>query len=92
MKEIILSRHAEHRAIQRGTTKEEIEQCLQENSKLMCENNRFSRKKTFLFEAISPMNNRYYRFKTVEVISIEEADKIIVVTVKVYYSNEEEQK
>ncbi len=36
------------------------------------------------------MNKLYYRFKTVEVVFAEEADAIVIVTVKVYYSNEEQ--
>ena len=90
MKPVRLSRHAQLRALQRGATEGEIAVCVREPTRRPAEGERFSARKTFPFEAVSPMNKLYYRFKTVEVVFAEEADAIVIVTVKVYYSNEEQ--
>ena len=42
-------------------------------------------------DRVSPMNGVFYRFQTIEAIFTEETSEIIVVTVKVYYSNLERQ-
>lgn len=89
MKPIRLSSHARIRAVQRGATEEEVVTSVRQSPAVPADRERFSARKVFLYEAISPMNNEYYRFKTVEPIFVEEADEIVVVTVKVYYSNEE---
>lgn len=44
---------------------------------------------TFVYGRPSPVDGRVYPFKTVHVIFAEEADKIVVVTVLVYYGSEE---
>jgi hypothetical protein len=43
--------------------------------------------KRFEFGGLSPVNGRPYRYKTVDVVFADEAERIFVVTVKVYYSN-----
>ncbi len=43
----------------------------------------------FNFNRPSPINKQIYKYKTVEAIFVEEIDRIVVVTVKVYYSNKE---
>jgi hypothetical protein len=45
----------------------------------------------FPYGARSPVDDKRYNEKTVEVIFAEEPDEIVVVTVKVYYSGLEEQ-
>jgi hypothetical protein len=89
VKPIRLSKHARIRAIQRGATEEEVVACIRQSSAVPAEAGKFSVRKEFLYESVSPMNNEYYRFKTVEPIFVVEPDEIVVVTVKVYYSNEE---
>ncbi len=44
----------------------------------------------FEFNSHSPANAKYYKFKTIDVIFVDEQNEIVIVTVKVYYSNEEE--
>lgn len=39
------------------------------------------------FNDISPVNQKFYRWKTVDAIFVQEQDKIEVVTVIVYYHN-----
>lgn len=43
----------------------------------------------FNFNRPSPINQQFYKHKTVEAVFTEERDQIVVVTVKVYYSNKE---
>ncbi|MFN3466558.1 MAG: DUF4258 domain-containing protein [Candidatus Brocadiales bacterium] len=43
----------------------------------------------FNFNSPSPINQLFYKYKTVEAVFVEEGERIIVVTVKVYYSNKE---
>ena len=89
MKPVRLSRHATMRAFQRGTAEEQIVECIGQSPRRSVGGGRFVARKTFTFGAVSPMNNQFYRFKTIEPIFGEEADEIAVVTVKVYSSNEE---
>ncbi len=42
----------------------------------------------FDYNKVSLMNQKIYKYKTVEPIFADENDKIVVITVKVYYSNE----
>jgi len=89
MKPIRLSGQARIRALQRGATEEEIVECVRESVRMPASAGRFSIRETFAFDAISPMNKEYYRFKTIEPIFVEAADEIVLVAVKVYFSNEE---
>ncbi|MBM3333614.1 DUF4258 domain-containing protein [Candidatus Sumerlaeota bacterium] len=89
MKPVRFSEHAQSRLRQRGATEEEILECIHQSPRAAQHGGRFSARKIFLFGGISPVNNQQYRFKTIEPIFAEEPDEIVVVTVKVYYSNEE---
>jgi len=89
MKPIRLSEHAKNRLRQRGATEEEILERIRQLPHTDQWGGRFSARKTFVFGGISPVNNQQYRFKTIEPIFAEGPDEIIVVTVKVYYSNQE---
>lgn len=77
------------RAIQRGATEQEITACIADSQYENVEKGRISAKKDFEFNDISPMNNNFYQYKTVEVIFVEERESITVITVKVFYSNRE---
>ena len=46
-------------------------------------------KHQFDFNKISLTNQKFYKYKTIEPIFADESNEIVVVTVKVYYSNEE---
>ena len=49
---------------------------------------KFKVKHKFDFHAVSRVNQKIYKYKTVEPVFADENDKIVVITVKVYYSNE----
>ena len=89
MKPVRLSQHARTRAVQRGAREEEIIECVVDSPSSPAEGGRFLARKTFRFDDVSPINGRWYRFKTVEPIFAVGAEEILVVTVKVYYGNEE---
>ena len=42
----------------------------------------------FSFDQASPVNDEVYRFKTLDVVFAEETNRVVVVTVKVYYHND----
>lgn len=50
---------------------------------------KFQTKYSFAFNKTAPINQQFYKYKTVEPIFADEQDEIVVITVKVYYSNEE---
>ena len=43
----------------------------------------------FDFNKTAQTNQKFYKYKTVEPVFADETDEIVVITVKVYYSNEE---
>jgi len=89
MKPIRLSEHAKGRLRQRGATEGEVLQCIRHSPRSAVRGGRFCARKTFLFDSISLVNNQRYRFKTIEAILADAPNEVVVVTVKVYYSNEE---
>ncbi len=90
-KAIVLSRHAAARAKERGATQSEVVECIRTGQFAALESSRFQARCAVRFDAVSPVNGKFYRWKTVEVIFVEEETERVVVTVKVYYSNEEDQ-
>jgi len=89
MKPIRLSEHAKTRLLQRGATEKEVLECIRQSPRSPLLGGRFSARRVFRFGDISLVNNEYYRFKTIEPIFADTPDEIVVVTVEVYYSNEE---
>jgi hypothetical protein len=51
------------------------------------EKRRWLARKNFPYNLASPVNEQFYRQKTVEVIFVKEESEITVITVKVYFSN-----
>ena len=43
----------------------------------------------FDFNGKSPINKKVYKYKTIEAVFADEPDEIVIITVKVYYSNTE---
>lgn len=37
------------------------------------------------FNDVSPVNQKFYGLKTIDAVFVEEPDRIVVITVKVYY-------
>jgi hypothetical protein len=89
-KPIRLSLHAQRQAELRGTTSLEIVETIRTATWQSALRGKQQAKKYFVFDGISPVNQKQYRFKTVEVIFADEAQEIVVITAKVYYSNEEQ--
>jgi len=85
MKEIIFSKHSETQMLLRGADKEEVTKTINDGLKETAKFNKFHSTLKFEFKSNSPVNNKYYEFKTLDVIFVEENNQIIVVTVKVYY-------
>ncbi len=85
MKEIIFSKHSEMQMSLRGADKEEVTKTIRNWIKEEAKLNKFHSTHTFDFKLYYPVNNKYYEFKTLDVIFVEENNQIIIVTVKVYY-------
>jgi hypothetical protein len=85
MNEIIFSKHSERQMLLRGADKDEVIKTVRDGIKDAAKLNKFHSTLTFDFKSISPVNNKYYEFKTLDVIFVEENNQIIIVTVKVYY-------
>ena len=88
-KRIEISDHASSRATLRGATESEIISAIHEGAIINAERGRKAARLKFSFNKLSPVNNRFYSHKIVEAIYAEEVEKFIVVTVKVFYFNEE---
>jgi hypothetical protein len=74
----------------RGASEAEVVEAIREGEPEAGKLNRLRAKRRFDFQGISPVNNKFYGYKTVESTFAEEPEEIVVVTVKVYYSNEGE--
>jgi hypothetical protein len=87
LKRITIPSHASERMLLRGATENEVREAIIDGERDVAKSGRFASRKTFEFNAISPINNKRYALKTVEVIWIDEPEEIVVVTTKVYYHN-----
>lgn len=81
--DIIFSQHALDQLADRGTTREEVIQAIQEGEKQTAKKGRIAFKKNFSFEKI--WKERYYSSKQVMPIVVEEEGQYIVVTVYVFF-------
>ncbi len=91
-KPIHFSAHAREQMVLRGATEAEVTQTIREQDWEPAKRNKHQAKRRFDFGRLSPVNQKEYRYKEVEPIFVEESDAIVVVTIKVYYTNEEEVK
>ncbi|HBI24079.1 MAG: hypothetical protein A2Y48_07005 [Nitrospirae bacterium RIFCSPLOW2_12_42_9] len=80
---IIIIDHAIERAIQRGTTREEILRVLQEGIEVQAKKGR--KGKEIVFDYGKEWLGKYYPQKKVVVIYVMENEDIVVITAKVYY-------
>lgn len=90
-KPIHFSRHARYRMYLRGATESEVVQTIQGSPWEPARAGKYQARRTFVFGQPSPVDQKVYPFKTVHVIFAEEADRIVVVTVLVYYGGEGEE-
>lgn len=87
MKEVRFTHHAMRQMRLRGAEVDEVVDTIRNSRWKLARTGYMSCKARFAFNAVSPMNNLRYRFKTIEVILADDPLEIVVVTVKVYYSN-----
>ena len=91
IKPVIFSQHAKMQMLLRGAEESEVIEAIRKGQWQPAKRGRFQAKWRFIFDRPSPITGVTYRFKEVEAIFAVEADKIVVVTVKVYYFDEEEE-
>ncbi|MBI5971116.1 MAG: DUF4258 domain-containing protein [Deltaproteobacteria bacterium] len=89
MKPVRISNHARLQMYLRGALEEEVVKSIQLGEWKPAKTGKFQSKWRFNFNLTAPANQRFYKYKTVESIFAEEPDEIVIITVKVYYSNEE---
>lgn len=87
IKPIIISQHARRQMILRGAQENEVILAIQTGVWQSAKKGRMHAQYVVNFNAISPVNQKFYLWKTVDAIFVEEQDKIEVVTVIVYYHN-----
>jgi hypothetical protein len=73
----------------RGATEAEVVQVIRGSEWEPAKRGKLQSRQRFDFNLPSPITQQNYRFKTIEAIFIDEPNVFVVVTVKVYYSNEE---
>lgn len=73
----------------RGAEEEEIVDAIRTSKWRPALQNKQQCRKTFPFNKPSPVNQQVYAFKTLHAIFVEESERIVVVTIMVYYGNEE---
>jgi hypothetical protein len=89
MKPIRFSNHSKLQMLLRGATEQEVENTIRGANPTEAKMNRLKAKKQFAFGDFSPLNHKHYNYKTIEAVFADEPVEIVIVTVKVYYSNEE---
>jgi len=87
MKPVRLSTHARDRAAQRGATEEDVVAAISEGQWRCADRRRMQAEKSFRYDA--KWNGKRYKIKSVRPIFVEEDETIVVVTVYVYYHDEE---
>ena len=85
---IIIEPHTLARAHERGASKDEIYEVISEGIVIPAKSNRIGKYKIFIFK--QERNSIYYEQKRVEVYYTIENNKIIIVTVYVFYGKWEE--
>ncbi|HHT9126653.1 MAG TPA: DUF4258 domain-containing protein [Candidatus Brocadiia bacterium] len=89
MKPVSFSSHARTQMELRGAEDVEVISAINSGTRETAKRGKLQCRHCFNFNRISPVNQRFYKYKTVEAVFVEEGDRIVVVTVKVYYSNKE---
>jgi len=83
VKKIVFSQHALSRLENRGTSKEEVEKAIRSGEVVPAKKGRVTFRKNFPFGL--RWKGKYYQMKQVMPIAVEEKERIVVVTVYVYY-------
>lgn len=82
-KEIEFSRHVRDQLVDRGTSEEEIKLSIRDGEEVPAKKGRKAYRKNFNFK--SYWKGKYYSTKQVIPIVKQESDRIVVITVYVYY-------
>ena len=88
-KPIRFSQHALSQMRLRGATKSEVAETIRTASWQSVKHGRYQAQKVFPFGLPSPVNQQVYRLKIVHAIFVDELEEIVVVTVLVYYADQE---
>lgn len=88
MKTIRYSDHARLQMVLRGATEEEVTAAIRAGKWESAKMGKFRSRLQFDFNRVSLTNQNFYKYKMVESIFADEANEIVVITVKVYYFNE----
>ena len=83
VKPILLSGHARDQLGYRGATEEEVAETIRTGPWEAAEQGRMEAKRDFAFDAV--WNKKTYATKRVRPIFVEEQERVVVVTVYVYY-------
>jgi len=88
VKGIRVSAHAKKQMILRGASEDEVCTAIHSGQWEQAKAGKFQAKYCFDFNANSPINQQFYKYKKVEPVFADEPYEIVVITVKVYYFNE----
>ena len=80
---IVFSTHALAQMADRGTNEAEVEAAMPEGEEIPAKQGRRSFRKNFAFN--SQWKGRYYELKQVMPVIADEADRVVVITVYVFY-------
>ncbi len=86
-KPIVISAHARARMTGRGATDAEVEYAIRNGAWQQAEGDRWHVRQRFVFNAASPVNQKVYAYKAVDVLFVARRADILIVTVKVFYQN-----
>ncbi|MBM4463932.1 MAG: DUF4258 domain-containing protein [Chloroflexi bacterium] len=83
MKTIVFSQHALAQMPDRGATHEEVETAIRAGERVPAKEGRIAFRRNFPFQ--KDWKGHYYEVKQVMPVVVEESDRIVVVTVYVFY-------
>lgn len=89
MKQIRYSDHSRLQMVLRGATEEEVIMCIRAGKWESARMGKCRSRYQFDYNRVSLTNQKFYKYKTVEAIFADEPNEVAVITVKVYYSDEE---
>jgi len=89
VKPIRFSNHARLQMDLRGASEEDVIEAIRSGKWRPAKMGKFQSRCKFDFNKRALTNQKFYKYKTVEPIFADEPNEIVVITVKVYYSNEE---
>jgi hypothetical protein len=86
-KPIYFSTHAREQMLLRGAEEDEVIAAIRSGNWQAAKNGKFHARTEFEYNKESPVNQQFYSYKAVDPIFDERSEKIVVITVKVYYFN-----